>query len=88
MLHQLGVIALQLWPHVKAIQQEVHAAMADGDGISAQESDDLGQLVSDRLGNIAIRIGGHDVLRKPAQELILRGAARCARQIWRASQNA
>ena len=38
MLHQLGSVVLQLWPHIQTLRDKINEALADGNGLSASEA--------------------------------------------------
>ena len=81
MFPQLLAIFAQLWPHIQTLRDEVTAAMADGAGISAQESRDLGFALSDELGDLRISIRGRDILRRQAQRELFGALGRISRQL-------
>lgn len=81
MLAHLLSIAAQLWPHIQTLREQVSDAMADGEGISAQEARDLGFALAEELGDLRISIRGRDVLRRQAQRELFGAAGRICRQI-------
>ena len=81
MIHQLGSVVLQLWPHIQTLRDNINEALADGQGLSASEADALGLALSRECGDLQIRVNGRDILRKPAQELLFRGCSRVLRQL-------
>ncbi len=86
MVHQLASIAFQLWPHIQRLRDEVEAALQDG-SLTASEADALGLAVS-REVDIKIKVHGSDILKRPAQHLLMRGLARLMLRLAKALREA
>lgn len=76
----LSVALFKILALVPEVVETVEAAM-DGGEVTAEEARDLGYAVAVKLGDIKVKVKGHDVLHLDATKEILGGVARIVRQV-------